>query len=152
MARMTGDLDIAIVGQLPPPKFALSDEFKPGPVKVEGFQAAFRCGGLRKQDLKHASGHANNAFILAQPDSELDGVSVGVPPGVGRKAKEHGPAECSANVLTNIPQTHPGVESLVLSVRSHRDLHIAVVNQLPLPSFPPCDNAVVLPPRPSTEA
>jgi hypothetical protein len=52
----TGDLDIAIIGQLPPPKFALGEEFEPGPVKVVGFEAAFRRGGLWKQGLEHGPG------------------------------------------------------------------------------------------------
>jgi hypothetical protein len=40
------DLDIAVVGQLPSPKFPLGDEFEPGPVKMVGFEAAFRREGL----------------------------------------------------------------------------------------------------------
>jgi hypothetical protein len=41
----TGDLDTPIVGQLLAAHLSLSDQFKPGPVKVEGFRAAFRYGG-----------------------------------------------------------------------------------------------------------
>src|SRR5215472_17028593 len=46
------DLDIAIVGQLPPSNLPLCDEFEAGPVKVVGFEASFRRRGLRKQDLE----------------------------------------------------------------------------------------------------
>jgi len=35
----TGDLDIAIIGQLPVANLPLGDQFKPGPVKVVGFEA-----------------------------------------------------------------------------------------------------------------
>jgi hypothetical protein len=85
------DLDIAVVGQLPSPEFPLGDEFEPGPVKMVGFEAPFGCGGPWKQDLEHAPGNANDALILAHADAELDGVPVGVPPGVRRKAEEHEP-------------------------------------------------------------
>ena len=39
-----GDLYIAVVGQLPPPKVPLGDEFEPGPVKMVGFHTSFRYG------------------------------------------------------------------------------------------------------------
>ena len=100
----TGDLDITVVGQLPAAKFPLRDEFEPGPVKVIGFDTPFRCGDLSKQELEDAPGDAHRAFILADADAELDGVPVGVPPGIGRKSEEHGPPRCSANVLTKIPR------------------------------------------------
>jgi hypothetical protein len=67
-----GDFDIAVIGQLPPPKFPLGDQFEPGSVKVVGFKAAFRGGGLWKQRLEHTSGHANDAFIRADADAKLD--------------------------------------------------------------------------------
>jgi hypothetical protein len=35
-----GDLNIAVVGQLPPPYLSLGDEFEPGPVKMVGSQSA----------------------------------------------------------------------------------------------------------------
>jgi hypothetical protein len=44
----TGDLDIAVVGQLPLPKFPLSDKFEPGAVKMAGFEAAFRRWAFRE--------------------------------------------------------------------------------------------------------
>jgi hypothetical protein len=44
----TGDLNIAIVGQLPPTKFVLSDEFEPSAMKMVGFEAAFGRGFLWK--------------------------------------------------------------------------------------------------------
>jgi hypothetical protein len=96
----TGDLDIAVVGQLPPPKFPLGDQFEPGPVKVVGFEAALRRRSLRKQGLEYAPRNAHCAFILADADAELDGQSFGVPPGVGRKTKEHEvpPMEAKKNV------------------------------------------------------
>ena len=41
-----GDLDIAIVGKLAATKFPLGEEFEPRSVKMVGFEAAFRRGGL----------------------------------------------------------------------------------------------------------
>jgi hypothetical protein len=87
----TGDLNIAVVGQLPPPNLPLSDEFEPRPVKMVDFEAAFGRRGLCKQDLKDASGNAHHALILAHTNPELDDGALGVPPSVGRKAKEHVP-------------------------------------------------------------
>jgi hypothetical protein len=42
----TRDLDIAVVGQLPSPKFPLGDKFETGSVKMVGFEATFGCGSL----------------------------------------------------------------------------------------------------------
>jgi hypothetical protein len=96
----SGDLDIAVVGQPPPSKFALGDEFEPGPVKVIGFQAPLGCWGLIEEGLEHAPGDTHRPFILADADAELDSVPVGVPPGVRRKAEEHEipPPEATKNV------------------------------------------------------
>jgi hypothetical protein len=75
----TGDLDISIVGQSPPPNLPLGDEFKPGPVKMVGFKAAFRCRGLWEQDLEHPSGNPHHALIFNDPDAELDDRALRVP-------------------------------------------------------------------------
>ena len=40
----SGDLDIAIVSQLPTPDLPLHDEFEPSSMEVIGFDAPFRCG------------------------------------------------------------------------------------------------------------
>jgi hypothetical protein len=85
----TGDLDIAVVGQLPPPKFALSDQFEPGSVEMVGFEAAFRRWGLWKQGLEYAPRNAHHALILTDAYAELDGGTLGVPPSIGRKTEEH---------------------------------------------------------------
>jgi hypothetical protein len=87
----TRNLDVPIVGQLPAANLPLGDEFEPGPVKMIGFEASFRRGGLWEQDLEHAPRDPDDAFILAHPDSELDGVSLGAPSGVRWEAEEHGP-------------------------------------------------------------
>jgi len=68
----TGDLDVAVVGQLPSPNLPLSYEFEPSPVNVVGFDAAFRYGSLTKQDLENAPGHAYNALIFADAYAEFD--------------------------------------------------------------------------------
>jgi hypothetical protein len=85
----TGDFDIPIVAQLLPANFPLSDEFEPSPVNVIAFDAPFWRGGLSKQDLEHAPGNTHDSLILADADAELDDRALGVPPGVGRKTKEH---------------------------------------------------------------
>jgi hypothetical protein len=46
----TGDLDIAVVGQLPSSNLPFGDQFEPRPVKVVRFEAAFRRRSLWKQD------------------------------------------------------------------------------------------------------
>ena len=61
----TGDLDIAVVGQLPAANLSLGDEFEPGPVEVIGFEAAFRRWGLGEQNLENAPGNAHHTFIFA---------------------------------------------------------------------------------------
>jgi hypothetical protein len=40
----TGDLDIPVVGQPPTANLPLGDDFEPGPLKMIGFEAAFRVG------------------------------------------------------------------------------------------------------------
>ena len=44
----TGDLDIAVVGQLLTTNLPLSDEFSPGTVNMAGFHLSFRCRSLRE--------------------------------------------------------------------------------------------------------
>jgi hypothetical protein len=43
----TGDLDIAIIGQLLAANLPLGNGFEPGPINVIAFEAAFRRWGLR---------------------------------------------------------------------------------------------------------
>jgi hypothetical protein len=110
----TGDFDIAAIGQLAATKLPLGDEFEPGPVKVVGFQTPLGCWGLIEQGLEHAPGDAHCAFILADADAELNGQSFGVPPGVGRKTKEHEipPMEATKNVrvvFSNLASKGKGV-------------------------------------------
>jgi hypothetical protein len=100
-----GDLHIAIVRKLAATKFPLGDQFEPTPMKMVGFEAAFRRGGLWKEGLEHAPGHANDAFRLAHPNAEFDGGVLGVPPGARWKTKKHprpsseAKVSCSCNVL-----------------------------------------------------
>src|SRR6516164_10754068 len=85
----TSDLDIAVVGQLPPSNLPLCNEFEPDSMKVVGFKAALRYRALRKQDLKHAPGNAHHTLIFAHLDAELDDEALGIRSGVRRKAKKH---------------------------------------------------------------
>ena len=73
-------------------------------MKVVGFKAPFRREGLRNKDLEHTAGNAHHALIFADANAELDDGALSVPPGIGRKAKEHeippgGNREGSYNVL-----------------------------------------------------
>ena len=47
----------------------LGDEFERGLVKMVGFEAPFRRGGLRKQNLEYPSGNSHIALIVADPDT-----------------------------------------------------------------------------------
>jgi hypothetical protein len=47
-------LDVSVLGQLAATNLPLGDEFEPSPVKVIGFEAAFRRRGFGKQDLENA--------------------------------------------------------------------------------------------------
>jgi hypothetical protein len=40
------DLDIAVIGQLPPPQLPFNNKLKPGPLEVERFEASCRGGRL----------------------------------------------------------------------------------------------------------
>jgi hypothetical protein len=42
----SGDLDTTVIGQLPPPKFSLGNEFEPGLMKMIRFEAPFWCWRL----------------------------------------------------------------------------------------------------------
>ncbi len=69
--------------------------------KMLGCEAAF--GRWAVQDSEHPPGHVNDAFLLVHPDAELYGGALRVPPGVGRKAEEHGPHEMlSTRVLVSV--------------------------------------------------
>lgn len=108
-----GDLDIAVIGQQLPANLPLGDEFQPGPMKMIGFEASFRRRGLWEQDLEHAPGNSHRALILTHADAEFDGISVGVPPSVRRKAEEHGVLARSANVLGEDATGASAVSSLL---------------------------------------
>ena len=64
-----GDFDIAVVGQLAATNRPFGDEFERGLVKMVSFEAPFRRGGLRKQNLEYPSGNSHIALIVADPDT-----------------------------------------------------------------------------------
>jgi hypothetical protein len=84
-----GDFDVAVLGQLPATDLPLRDEFEPGPMKIIGFQAPFRCRGLVKKRLEYAPTGTHDAFILTYADAELDGGPFGVPVRIRGKTEEH---------------------------------------------------------------
>ena len=88
--RAPGDLDIAVVGQLPPSQLPFDRKLEPGPLEMEGFEATLRCRRLIEQMLKDAPSHAHGALVLAQQHRELDRIPVAVPPGVlGEGEEDH---------------------------------------------------------------
>ena len=111
----TGDFDIAVVHKLAAANLPLGDEFKPGPVKMVGFEAAFGRGGFWKQILENAPGNAYHALILAHSDAEFDDGAVRNPPGVGRKTEKHEipPAEATENVRIMFSNTAPKRKAVV---------------------------------------
>ena len=70
----TGDLNIAIVGQLPPTKFALRDQFEPSAMKMVGFEAAFRRGflGSRIWNTRRGTRTTPSYSPTATPNSTAD--------------------------------------------------------------------------------
>jgi hypothetical protein len=68
----TGNLDIAVIGQLPTTDFPFGDELKLGPMEMVGFEASFRRWCLGQQNLENASGNADYTVIFANAYAELD--------------------------------------------------------------------------------
>jgi len=58
-------------------------------MQVISFQAPFRRRRLIKQALKDTPRNPHDALILADPDAELDGRSLGIPRRIRGKAEEH---------------------------------------------------------------
>jgi hypothetical protein len=85
-----GDLDVAVIGQLPVAQLAFGDQFEAGPLKMVAFKAPLRRRSLREQTLKDPPADAYNPLILANLNPEFDGLPVGVPAGVLGESEEHG--------------------------------------------------------------
>ena len=83
-----GDLDVGVIGQLPATNLPLSDEFEPSSLQMVGVEATLRRRGLIEQPLEHAPADTHDAFILADPDAELDGGPFGVPVRIRGKTEE----------------------------------------------------------------
>ena len=66
------DLDVAILGQLPAAHLPLGNHFEWGAIQVIGFKAALGRGALVEERLEHATGHANDALVLADTYAELN--------------------------------------------------------------------------------
>jgi hypothetical protein len=56
-----GDLDVAVIGQLPPSSLALGNEFEPGPIQMVRFKAAVSRRPLIEEILEHAAADPNYA-------------------------------------------------------------------------------------------
>jgi hypothetical protein len=106
------NLDVAVIGQLPPPKFALSDQSEPGPVEVVSFETASGCGCLRKESLEHTSGNPGLLLHIhiRRRQCELDHGALGFHRASGGKRKNMTSSEGSGIVLPKITQMRRGVE------------------------------------------
>jgi hypothetical protein len=109
----SGDLDVSIVGQQPPPNLSFGNEFEPRPVKVVGFDAAFRCGSHTKQDLEHAPGNPHHTLILPDPDAEFDNGAGWIPAGVRGETEKHASPEMFCE-CSNLAETLRTVQCLGL--------------------------------------
>lgn len=94
MQITSGDLDIAVIGQLSPSQLPFDRKLEPGSLEVKRFQATLRCWRLIEHSLKDALTDAHRALVLAENDTELDRSPLIVPAGVlwirGRGARECG--------------------------------------------------------------
>jgi hypothetical protein len=61
-----GDLDIAIVSQLPSSQLPFNCKLEAGPLEVEGFQATLRGRRLIKQSPKDTPMDADGALVFAE--------------------------------------------------------------------------------------
>src|SRR6202022_1683134 len=111
----TGDLDIAVFGQLALPDLALGDAFEAWSLQIISLDAPLRGWPLCQQPLKGAPRDADNPSILPDRDAKLDRFALGVPSGIIRKGKERhsDPASimfwnCSHNASDFCPMQHPG--------------------------------------------
>jgi hypothetical protein len=84
------NLDIPIIGQLAPAKFALGDALEPGALEIISLDAPLGGGPLREQPLEHAPRHPDHAVVLANLDLELHGLPLGIPRAFSGKVKNIG--------------------------------------------------------------
>src|ERR1700730_13438359 len=111
----TGDLDIAVFGQLALTDLTLGDAFEACSLQIIGLDAPLRGRPLRQQALKGAPRDADNPSVLPDRDAKLDRFALGVPSGIIRKGKEHHSdtalimfSNCSHNASDFCPMQHPG--------------------------------------------
>src|ERR1700757_2055923 len=83
------DLDIPVLGQLPPAKLSLGNALEPRPLKVVCFDASFRGGPLGQEPLKDPPRYPDHATVFADLDTELHGLVLGVPSGILGEGEEH---------------------------------------------------------------
>src|SRR5262249_55885144 len=97
----SSDLDVTIIGQLPPSQLPLDRKLEAGSLEVEGFQATLRRWRLIEQSLEHPPRDPHRALVLAELDGELDRSPVVIPASVLWKyEKDHcGLPSCSRIVL-----------------------------------------------------
>jgi hypothetical protein len=80
--RLAPHLHVPILGQRAPAELPLGDALEPGSLEVVGFDAPLGGGRLRQEPLEDAPRHPDHTPVLADLDPELNGLALGIPPGV----------------------------------------------------------------------
>ena len=65
-----GDLDIAVIGQLPLPQLALDNELETGPLQVVSLDTALRGHGAVDETPEHLSPDTHDTRVFADADAE----------------------------------------------------------------------------------
>jgi hypothetical protein len=74
---------------LAPTDLSLGDTFEPRPLHIIGLDATLGRRPLQEQTLEGASRYADDPSVFPDGHPELDGFSLGVPPGILRKGEKH---------------------------------------------------------------
>jgi hypothetical protein len=84
-----GDLDIAVIGQLPVSQLPLGDALELGAMHIIGFDAALRRYRRIDKAAERLSWNAHHSLVFSDADPELDRLPVGIPASIFGKGEEH---------------------------------------------------------------
>jgi len=85
-----GDLDVAIIGQLPPSQLPFDSKLEAGSREMERFQATLRGRRLIEQSLERALRYTHETLVLPEDNGELDRLLLRIPASVfGQGEKDH---------------------------------------------------------------
>jgi hypothetical protein len=105
-----GDLDVAIVGQLPAADLSLGDKLEPSSLQMVRLQAPLRRRALVEEALENPPWHPDDGIVLADTDAEFDRVQRYIPSRVFGEHEKHcnllpGTVACSCIVLKDVMTT-----------------------------------------------